>query len=51
VNISAHDKLRKATDAVKRELDTQRVVWLGADPIHALRATAKPACGLTLLAR
>jgi hypothetical protein len=51
VNISAHDKLRKATDAVKRELDTQRVVWLGTDPIHALRATAKPACGLALLAR
>lgn len=50
VNVSAHDKLRKATDAVKRELDTQRVVWLGADPIHALRATANPACGLAVLA-
>jgi len=51
VNVSAHDKLRKATDAVKRELDSQRVVWLGADPIRALRANANPACGLALLAQ
>jgi hypothetical protein len=51
VNVSAHDKLRKATDAVKRELDSQRVVWLGTDPIHAIRADANATCGLALLAQ
>lgn len=51
VQISSPDRLGKATDAVRRELESQRIVWLGTDPIHALRASLKPSCGLTMLAQ
>lgn len=51
VDISSPDRLVKATEAVKRELESQRIVWLGADPVHALRASLKPSCGLTMLAQ
>jgi hypothetical protein len=46
VDISNPERLRVATEALKQELETQRIAWLDADPIHALRAQAKPGCGL-----
>jgi hypothetical protein len=51
VDISSQEKLRMATEAVKKNLAAQRIAWLDADPIHALRAEVKPECGLTLVAR
>jgi hypothetical protein len=42
--------VRKATDAVRAELESQRIAWLSTDPIHALRATAKAGCGVRMMA-
>jgi hypothetical protein len=51
IDVSHLDKLLRATEDVNRELDTQRIVWLDADPFRALRASVKPSCGLTMAAR
>jgi hypothetical protein len=51
VDVSGLDKLLRATEDVNRELDSQRIVWLDADPFRALRASVKPSCGLTMAAR
>jgi len=48
VDVSRRTKLEAATDDLRKNLAAQRVVWLEGDPIHALRATVKPACGLTM---
>jgi len=51
VELTNQQKLREATDAVKKNLDAQRIAWLDADPIHALRAKVKEGCGLAMVAR
>jgi len=50
VDASTPFRVRKATEAVRAELETQRIAWLSADPIHALRATAKAGCGVKMMA-
>lgn len=50
-DISTGDKLSAATDAVSRALDGQRIAWLYADPLTAVRARARDGCGYMTLAR
>ena len=50
VSLTNQQKLRDATEAVKKNLDAQRIAWLDADPIHALRAKVKEGCGMKLVA-
>lgn len=50
-DVSYLDNLFKATDDVKRELESQRIVWLDTDPIGAMRASLKPTCGMALVAK
>jgi hypothetical protein len=50
VDASTPHKVHQATDAVRAELETQRIAWLSTDPIHALRASAKPGCGVRMMA-
>jgi hypothetical protein len=51
VDVTNQEKLRYATGALNQELRMQRIVWLDTDPIHALRATVNPSCGLEIVAR
>jgi hypothetical protein len=51
VDVTNQEKLRNATGALNKELGKQRIVWLDTDPIHALRATVNPSCGLEIVAR
>ena len=46
IDISNPERLRKATDVLKHDLESQRIIWLDADPIRALRANVKASCGL-----
>jgi hypothetical protein len=50
VKVTNQQKLREATEAVKKNLDAQRIAWLDADPIHALRAKVREGCNLELVA-
>lgn len=50
VDVTNQEKLRIATGALKQELEAQRIVWLDTDPIHALRVTVNPSCGLAAVA-
>jgi hypothetical protein len=40
-----------AEESLRQNLASQRIVWLNADPIRALRATVKASCGLAVMAR
>src|SRR5260221_3609822 len=51
LDVSSQAKLQTATDLLRNRLATQRIAWLDADPIRALRATVKPSCGLSMVAR
>lgn len=51
VEVTNQEKLRAATEVVKKTLDAQRIAWLDADPIHALRAEVKASCGLAMVAK
>jgi hypothetical protein len=46
LDVSSQAKLQTATDLLRKTLATQRIAWLDADPIRALRATVKASCGL-----
>jgi ketosteroid isomerase-like protein len=47
----AEDQVEAATEAIRRDLDAQRIAWIYADPLTALHAEAKPECGYARLAR
>ena len=44
-DVSSLEKLERATEAVKRVLDEQRIAWIYADPIAALHAHLRDGCG------
>ena len=50
-DISATARLRKATERLRKALAQQRIAWIEADPITALRAEVKDGCGYARLAR
>src|SRR5581483_439751 len=45
-DISSAAKLEKATEQLRRMLDSERVAWLATDPLTALHAAVKEECGL-----
>lgn len=45
-DISTNAALTAATNHLREVLATQRVVWLAAPPVTALRATARETCGI-----
>lgn len=51
VEVTNQDKLRQATEVVKKALDAQRIAWLDTDPIHALHAEVKGECGLAMVGK
>jgi len=50
-DVSSRPKLMAAVARLRELLRRQRVAWLEADPISALRAEVKPGCGYARLAR
>jgi hypothetical protein len=40
-----------AEESLRQTLAAQRIVWLSADPVRAIRATVKASCGLARMAR
>jgi hypothetical protein len=50
-DVSSMDKLVAATNRIRRTLAEQRVVWVTADPLTALRAQVKDGCGYARIAR
>jgi hypothetical protein len=50
-DVSTMEKMEAATDAIRRDLDAQRIAWIYADPLVALHADIKPTCGYARLAR
>ncbi|HEV7427050.1 MAG TPA: hypothetical protein VGQ46_11840 [Thermoanaerobaculia bacterium] len=49
-DISSRPKLNEAADRLRAELASQRVAWVAADPVTALRIHATGKCGITPLA-
>jgi len=49
-DISSRAKLKAAADRLRAELASQRVAWVAADPVTALRIHATGKCGITPLA-
>jgi hypothetical protein len=49
-DVSSLSGLRVATDRLRAELASQRVAWVAADPVNALRLQSTGKCGLTPLA-
>ncbi|HKB79066.1 MAG TPA: hypothetical protein VKH35_05060 [Thermoanaerobaculia bacterium] len=47
-DISTTGKLREATRRLQQVLDSERVVWLAADPITALHVQADERCGVAM---
>jgi hypothetical protein len=50
-DVSTMEKMDAAADAIRRALDVQRIAWIYADPLTALRADVKETCGYARLAR
>jgi hypothetical protein len=50
-DISSPAKLKTAGDRLRAELATQRVAWVAADPVTALRIQPAGQCGIVPLAR
>jgi len=50
-DVSTLEKLEAATEKIRGALDTQRIAWIYADPITALRADVREGCGYVRLAR
>lgn len=50
-DVSSLSGLRVAADRLRAELASQRVAWVAADPVNALRIQSTGRCGLTPLAR
>jgi hypothetical protein len=49
-DVSAPAKLQAAVDRLRAELRSQRVAWVAADPVTALRLHSTGRCGITPLA-
>jgi hypothetical protein len=49
-DVSSLPKLQEAAEHLKTELASQRVAWIGADPLAALRIQPTGRCGITPLA-
>ncbi|HEV7573426.1 MAG TPA: hypothetical protein VGQ21_18160 [Thermoanaerobaculia bacterium] len=49
-DISTPSKMQAAVDRLRAELKSQRVAWVAADPVTALRVHATGKCGITPLA-
>jgi len=50
-DVSTLEKMDAAAGEIRRALDIQRIAWIYADPLTALHADVKPACGYARLAR
>ena len=50
-DVSSIEKLAEAAGRIRRTLAAQRVAWIAADPLTALRAEVKEGCGFARLAR
>jgi hypothetical protein len=50
-DVSSAEKMEVASSKLRQSLAEQRIVWLAADPVTALRVTARPRCGVEPLAR
>jgi hypothetical protein len=50
-DVSTLEKMNAAAEGIRRALDIQRIAWIYADPLTALHADVKPACGYARLAR
>jgi hypothetical protein len=50
-DISSRAKLKVAVDRLRADLASQRVAWVAADPVAALRIRATGKCGITPLAQ
>jgi len=50
-DISSSPKLQAAVDRLRAELKSQRLAWVAADPLTALRVHATGKCGITPLAK
>jgi len=50
-DVSTLEKMQAAAQKIRRVLDTQRIAWIYADPLTALRAEVKDGCGYARLAR
>jgi hypothetical protein len=50
-DVSSLSGLRVAADRLRAELASQRVAWVAADPVNALRIQSTGKCGLTPLAQ
>jgi hypothetical protein len=49
--ISSGDGLRRAVERVRDTLNSQRIAWVAADPLKALRLDIDPHCGIARLMR
>ncbi len=49
-DVSSHGKLKVAAARLRAELASQRVAWIAADPVAALRITPTGRCGITPMA-
>jgi hypothetical protein len=49
--ISSPSDLRRAVERVRSALNSQRIAWVAADPLTALRLDMDPRCGIALLKR
>jgi len=50
-DISSPGGLIDATARLRHDLDRQRIAWLAADPVTALRVAAAPDCAIEPVAR
>lgn len=50
-DVSTLEKMNAAAEEIRKALDIQRIAWIYADPLTALHADVKPACGYARLAR
>ena len=50
-DVSTMEKMSAATEKIREALDIQRIAWIYADPLTALRAQVKEGCGYARLAR
>ena len=50
-DVSTTGKLTDATARLRTDLATQRIAWIGADPLRALRATPTGRCAIETVAQ
>ena len=50
-DVSTMEKMNAAAEKIRQALDIQRIAWIYADPLTALRAEVKEGCGFARLAR